>query len=176
MLPAIALGAGALAAGYFGLRSAFPHHFADSANYEVLYEAPNDWRELPKSPMTLFLFKHPDREVFLRGSVNNIESDYAVTPEMDFSMLAEYYLSTTQNNQKEWKGERLRDVRNGKQSFSMIRRWRKDKTVFTAFAQKGNTTLLVGLYAADSEAKSLGAFEPMFRSFLATLDFKPRAH
>lgn len=169
-VPALVVGALALAGGYLGIRRAYPGYFADSAVYDVVFSAPTKWVAQPKGPMTLFLYKHPSREVFIRGSVNNVVSDSAVTPELDTEGLARYYLETTEENQREWRGERLPNCKGGPVEFSVIRRERQGKTVYTAFARKGNTTLMVGLYAAKEEAKRLGEFEEEFREFLATID------
>jgi hypothetical protein len=170
-VPALIGGALLSAGGYVAVRQGLPGYFADSAVYDVVFDAPEGWQAQPKSAMTLFLYKHPERAVFIRGSANNVIAENAISPELDTEGLARYYLATTEENQEDWRGERLPNCTGGPVEFSVIRRWRSGKTVYNAFARKGNTTLMVGLYAADEEAKLLGEFEGEFRTYLEGLRF-----
>lgn len=163
----------AFGACYVVIRKAYPHIFADPKTYDIYWHVPSPWKEAPKSAATLFLYKHPSHEVYIRGFQFHCDEEYNVTPDMDADALAKYYLTTTEENQLDWKGKRIADIEAGDLRFSVIERSRKGKVVFTAFTTKGNTTFGAALYGGEGEVGFATSQVPFFRKFLQSVELKP---
>lgn len=163
-----------LGGSYAYMRNAFPEFYADNTVYSVAYEKPKGWTEIPPGPFTLFVFRHPENRGTLRASVNEIQSKYNPTPELDTDGIASHYVDITEENMPEWKARRMEPIKTGSEEFSLIRRSKKDKTVYTAFCSKGNTTVVVSLYAGGEAAASVDEFLPEFRKLVASFRLTPK--
>lgn len=155
-------------ASYFVIRSQAPQYFADNQVYGVQYERPQGWTEEPPGPFTLFVFRHPDGLGTLRGSVNEVHAAVNPTPELDTNGIAEHYISLTEDNMPDWTAERMEDIRGRRERFSVIRRSKEKRTVYTAFCAKGNTTVVVSLSAGGDAAKSIDRLLPDFQALVAS--------
>ncbi len=164
----LVVGAALAVCAYFGVRMANPQLFADSSTYDIRWDPIPNWKPMPPAPLTLFVFKHPNHEIYVRGFQYQVDYEFNPTPELDTDGLAEYYLDTTRTKQPDWKGERLPDATEGPVRFSMIRRITKGKTVVTAFAAKGNTTIGVALFANGDSVREVESVLPELRKFLST--------
>lgn len=175
LVPTLVIGTLILAGGFSYVRAQYPQFFADASNYEVSYESPANWKSLPHSPMTRYLYKHPSKEIFMRGFVHQVEFGYNPTPELDTDGLAKYYLATTEANQKDWTAEKLPDVERNGNRFSVIKRARDGKTVITAFLAKGNTTYGVTMYGNGKDAGNLDVAMDEFKALLGSTSLERRA-
>jgi len=146
----------------------------DSSNYKVVYAPPSGWKAVPHGPQTLFLYKNPTSGVLLRGSVNQIIADVNPTPELDTDGIARYYVDRTHDNMPEWTAELGEKVDAHNTSFQIIDREKKDKAVMTAYAVKGNTTLLVSLSGNGGKGKTaVFSTMPEFKTYLSTIALEP---
>lgn len=157
------------------LRVAFPQYYADTTVYSVDYDRPLGWKEVPPGPFTLFVYRHPDGKGTMRAAINEVQEDFNPTPELDTEGIANHYIAITDNNMPEWKAEKLDAVDTDREHFSLIRRTKVGKTVYTAFCSKGNTTLVVSLYAGGKDAESLDDLLPEFRKLLGSFRLTPKA-
>lgn len=163
-------GVGVVLGGGYGLiRKQFPQHFADNSVYHVSYGKPAGWKEDIPGPFTLFIYREPHGHATMRASVNEIQSRVNPTPELDTNGIAEYYIELTGDNMPNWKAERMADVKTDAENFSLIRRSKEDRTVYTAFCAKGNTTVVVSLTAGGKEAPGLEKYLPDLKSVLGTI-------
>lgn len=163
----------AVTATYAVLRKTMPHAFADTSNYEILFPRPANWQALPHAPFTQFLFEHKETHAQIRGATNRIVSEINPTPDLNEDGLAKYYLTTTVENQPEWKAERLPDMRSKELRFSAIRRTREDKIVVTAFTVRGNTTVILSLAVNKPYFDRYEELMREFKSFLGDVRLVP---
>lgn len=169
-LVAIAALAGAMA----WIKSEFPFMFMDASVYDVYWHAPAGWKPVEqRSPLTLFLYQHPERHVTISGFQYHVENEVNTSPDMDADGLANFYLETTKANQPDWTGKRLEDQQSGDLTFSVIERSRKGKVVFTAYAVRGNTTIGASLAGGDENERYARETLPFFRQFLTGMSLKP---
>ena len=77
-------------------------------------------------------------------------------------------------NQRVHMAKRLEDLKAGTEPFSLIRRTKKDKTVYTAFCSKGNTTVVVSLSSGGKNAASVDEFLPKFKELVASFKLTPK--
>ena len=159
--------------GYLVIRKMYPNIFADAKTYDIFWHVPAPWKEAPKSAATLFLYKHPNHNVFIRGFQFHCDEEYSVTPDLDADALAKYYLTTTEQNQLDWKGKRIDDIKAGDLRYAVIERTRKGKVVITAYATKGNTTFGAALYGGEGEVDFATSQLPFFTKFLENVELKP---
>lgn len=139
----------------------------DTQNYDVLNEKPENWKVLPATMMTEFLYQSPDEDAFIRGSLQQTYSAINPTPDQTARSLAEYYVSTTRANLEGWTAEVYDEVQSADTTWVIARRRRPDRTLYNAFASKGNTTLIVTLYGTGKDADSVSRYVPMFKQFLS---------
>ncbi|MFQ3588403.1 MAG: hypothetical protein SNJ74_10015 [Fimbriimonadaceae bacterium] len=141
----------------------------DNQNYDVLYEKPENWNVLPVSMMAEFLYQSPERNAFIRGSFQQTYSSINPTPDQTARSLAEYYVATTRENLDGWTAEIYDEVEGADTNWVIARRRRSDRTLYNAFASKGNTTLVVTLYGTGEDADSVKQYLPMFKQFLSEI-------
>ncbi len=163
-----------LGGSYAYMRASFPQFYADTTVYSVKYDRPPGWKEEPPGPFTLFVFRHPKGLGTMRASVNEIQSRYNPTPELDTGGIADHYVDITAANMPEWTAKRLEPIVTSHEEFSLIRRSKKDKTVYTAFCSKGNTTVVVSLYAGGKAAASVDELLPDFRQLVGSFTLTPK--
>lgn len=168
----IALGGLLLIGISIGFRVATAKPNLDPRNYEVLYQKPVGWQELPKNPNTLLLTRDPKSLDLLRCSATQVVAEVNAEPDMDAAALVKRFVQTAKENQPEWKTERLKSYHNGKVNFEIFRKVGKDKTVVNAMAVRGNTTLLVSLSNSGLGAKKLAESHASLLEFLGTVDLK----
>jgi hypothetical protein len=169
----LVLGLALLVSGYLVIRKTYPFMFVDSKTYDVFWQAPDPWIKVPRSPMTLFLYKHPLYDVHIRGFQYHVDAEMNVDPDLDADALADYYLQTTKENQLNWTGKRAENVEGGDIRFTMIERTREGKVVFTAFGQRGNTMVGAALYGGGAEVQHAREALPFFREFLKRMALRP---
>lgn len=162
-----------LAGGYFIIRKTLPFMFADSKTYDIYWNVPPGWSIEPKTPFTLFLYKHPKRGVFIRGFQYHVESEVNVSPNLDADGLADYYLTTTRENQANWQGKQVDGIKIDGLYMTIIRRETSGKVVYTAFGNKGNTTFGAALYGGGKDAPLVDETLGEFREFLKSFALKP---
>ncbi len=126
-------------------------------NYQIEYpKSFANWKSLPHTPQTLFLFQDPTKMFLLRGAVSQVISEVNPTPELDTDGLANYYIDRTNENMTGWTAEKLGDIRGQRdQRFSVIERKGSGKTVLTAFSARGNTTLMVTVSAHKQSSEAV---------------------
>ncbi|RYG49465.1 hypothetical protein EON79_01150 [bacterium] len=142
------------------------------AVYKIGWDKPSGWQDMPHSPQSLFLFRHPQTNLLIRGASSQVIADHNPTPELDSDGLANYYLQTTVQNMPEWKGEKIAGEKGDGVPFSLIRRRRDGKTVVSAFGVRGNTTLVVTLSANGKEQTEVDSAEKVFRESLRNISFQ----
>ncbi|MBZ0214017.1 MAG: hypothetical protein K8H99_09480 [Nitrospirae bacterium] len=152
-----------------------PYRFADNQNYEILWSEHVGWKKLSPGPQQLFMYSDRETNIRLIGSVSRIMDEVNPTPELDTDGLADLYIGTTRENMKGWSAERHPDFA-GQERFSMILREGPDRTTWTAFVAKGNTTLIVSMGANGAKRSDLEALMPRFRAFLADVEFRPKTY
>jgi hypothetical protein len=172
-LPKIAICGLTLCVAAFGYRLATAKPNEDFRNYEVLFERLPGWKDLPHNPNTLLLMQHPETKALLRCSATQVVSETNPEPDMDTKNLVERVVQNAQENQPNWKTERMSDFTNGKVAFELFKKTNSGKTVVAAMAVRGNTTLLVSLSNTGPGAASLavGEIEPLL-AFLRTIDLQ----
>jgi len=172
VLPAIVLlgGAGAYIFAKGGVKKAF----ASSEVYGVEYSKPAGWKEGVPGPFTLFIFRHPEGKGTIRGSINEVHANVNPTPELDTNGIADHFIDITKNNMPQWKATRLEDIRGRAERFSLIRRARDDRTIYTAYCSKGNTTVVVSLSGIGKQAKGVDDLLPDFRKLVASFRLVPK--
>ncbi|HEY0867806.1 MAG TPA: hypothetical protein VGE01_10520 [Fimbriimonas sp.] len=164
-----AIGLPAIAAALFAVKTGRLDTFGDNRNFKVVYEKPTGWKELPHGPQTLFLFQEPRTGVLLRGAVNQIVADVNPTPELDTDGIAQYYVDRTHENMKDWQAKMGEKVKAKDGEFRIIERERKDKKVVTAYAVKGNTTLLVSISGGPEAKVEVDRKMPEFKEYLSSI-------
>jgi len=160
--------------GYAFVRTQFPQYYADTSVYSVAYEKPAGWKEEPPGPFTLFVFREPTGKGTLRASINEVQAKMNPTPELDTNGIADHYVDLTEANMPDWNAERLKDIESGTEPFSVIKRTRKDRTVYTAFCAKGNTTIVVSLTGGGNQVMKLDDLLPTFRKLVASFRLTPK--
>lgn len=144
----------------------------DTRNFAVTVHHPKGWQREPQGLQTLFLYRDKKSNLLIRGAQNQVVSDINPTPELHTKGIAQYYIDVTHENLKGWTAEMLETVPGNGIDFQLIRRTREGKEVVSAFAVKGNTTLVVSLSGNDNEVKSIPATLPAFREFLTGIEFR----
>jgi len=147
---------------------------SDSEVYGVEYEKPKGWNEGQPGPFTLFVFRHPKGLGTLRGSINEVHSNVNPTPDLDTNGIAEHYVGLTKANMPDWTAKRMDDIGDGPDRFSVIRRAKSDRTVYTAFCSRGNTTVVVSLSAGGKAAATIDELLPDFRSLVGSFRLVPK--
>lgn len=164
-----AVTSGLVLIGGYGLAKRKLEPFSgDTSVYSVAYEKPSGWKEIPPGPFTLFIFREPTGKGTLRASVNEVQASMNPTPELDTDGIANHYVGLTEQNMPDWTAERLPDLKGGTESFSLIKRTKKDRTVYTAFCAKGNTTIVVSLTGGGKQVAGLDELLPDFRKLVAS--------
>ncbi len=155
-----------------GYRLATAKPKEDYRNYEVFFQVPAGWRELPKNPQTLLLARDPESLHLLRCSATQIVDDSNPEPEMDTAAMVDRAVENAQENQPEWMTERLKSYSNGKVDFGLFRKCHAEKTVIVAMAVRGNTTLVVSLSNTGKGAKALASSHAPLLAFLDSIDLR----
>lgn len=144
----------------------------DARNYEVVYQKPAGWQELPKNPNTLLLAQDPKNLDLLRCSATQLVADTNPEPDLDTVNLVNRVVKTAKEKQGQWNTERLESFDNGKVRFEIFRKTNRDKTIVNAMAVRGNTTLLVSLSNSGLGAKRLVTSHAPLLEFLGSIDLQ----
>jgi hypothetical protein len=164
IVPLMLLVAGALAwTGYKKRESADM-----SKNFVLNYSTPAGWKAAAHGPETLFRCIDPKTDLVLRGAVNQVISEDNPTPELDTKGIADYYVDRTEN-MGGWKVQRLGVAKGDGTSFEVLRRSARDRVVVTAYAVKGNTTVLVTLFGKGKARNLVDPNIGVLDSFLRTV-------
>lgn len=166
----LALAGALLVAGVLIYRSATAKPNEDHRNYEVTFEMPKGWKELPRNPNTLLLARNPDNRALLRCSATQVVSDFNPEPEMDSKNLVAHVVETAQRKQPEWITDRLESYHNGRISFEIFRKSNANKTIQVAMAVRGNTTVVVSVSQPGNALKASKAISGALLSFLDSVD------
>lgn len=167
----------ALAFGAYHVRRHwFPYVGSDATNYEVFYHPPAGWDTERPGPQQLFRFRHPQTKVFIIGAVSRVVDEINPTPELTTDGIAEQYIQVTERNFDGWNARRLADETRGDERFSVIERAGPDRTTLTAYAVRGNTTLIVSMGANGARRANLDRHVGDFRSVLADIKFREKVY
>jgi len=158
---------------YFVYRSAYNPSAGDAGNYEFKYKQPSHWNKLPVGPLTLFRFQLPEHEIFLQGFENQVVADINPSLNMDTDGVANFYLDRTREKMTDWKAERLEDIVSDTARFSLLRRSKEGKVVFTAFYIKGNSTFGVSLTASGRDVEIVDQHLQDLKMLLVGARFEP---
>ncbi len=139
-------------------------------NFEISVPPPaKGWHALDHGPQTLFLYSHNEKGLILRGAVNQMVSSVNPTPNLDRDGLAQLMVDNTHDNMPGWTAD-VKDVVKCKgTSFRVIRRSEKKHVVVTAFAVKGNTTVLISLAGRDDKADQVDKDMAEFEKFVTSV-------
>jgi hypothetical protein len=160
----------AILATYFGLKQYRKGQHDSIINFQPSYALPAGWVKVPHGPTTLFKFAEPKTKLVLRGSVNQVISDVNPTPDWDTDGIANFYVDRTKESMPAWTAEVLRKYDNPTGTeFEVIRRSTKDRIVVTAYAVKGNTTLLITLFGKNHSMQFVDGNMDKLYSFLDTV-------
>ena len=142
-----------------------------TANFDIHIPKPtNGWRALPHGPQAYFLYGHPEKGLYIRGSVSQMINDVNPTPDLDRDNLAKLIVDNTHDNMPGWTAVVADKVEAKGTSFRIVRRSEKRHVVVTAFAVKGNTTFLVSLSGRDGSAAEVDKDMTEFRQFLSNFE------
>lgn len=170
LLSAVAVLAIVAGLGY----TAYQHHIdpASVANFEIAYpKAAGEWVVMPHGPQTLFLYSDKKKGLLLRGAVNQMISDVNPTPDLDRDNLAQLMVDNTHDNMPGWTAAIEDKVDARGTSFRLVRRSENKHVVVTAFAVKGNTTVLISLSARNGNAEQVDRDMAEFHSFISQVTF-----
>ena len=141
-----------------------------SANYVISYpHPPIGWKEIPHGPQTLFLYQQFGTRVLINGGINQMVADGNPTPELDTDHLADRLVELTRANMPGWVAEKMGEVPALGTKFRLVRRFQKGLTVVTAFAVRGNTTVLISLSGRDTHVPDVEKDMNQFRQFLSNV-------
>lgn len=161
-------------AGYAYVRTNFPEYFSDTTVYSVAYEKPKNWKEEPPGPFTLFVYRHPEGQGVIRASLNEVQSNTNPTPELDTDGVARHLMDVTRRNMPDWKAERLPDITSSSERFSLVKRTKVARTVYTAFCAKGNSTLVISLSASGKDTEKLEDLLPVYLGVIESVRLTPK--
>jgi len=159
-----------IAAGY---RFATKQPNEDFRNYEVLYQKPEGWEELPHNPNTLLFMRNKKTNALLRCAATQIVSDTNPEPDMDTENVVKRAVDNARQSQPDWTTDILQDIDTGRVQFKLFRKTKKEKTIILAMTAKGNTTLLVSVSNTGQGGRDLaeGRIDE-FLAFLKTFDMQ----
>ncbi len=144
---------------------------AQSVNFALSFPpAGPGWKSLPHGPYSVFTYEQRSTKLLLRGAVNNLVSDINPTPDMDRDNIARLMVDNTHDNMPGWTATTLdKIVQAHNTSFRIVRRAQKGHVVVTAFAVKGNTTILISLSGRGDHTADLDKAMGEFDDFLAKM-------
>jgi len=144
-------------------------------NYVLSYAKPDGWKSAPHGPQTLFKYVDPKTDVCIRGAANQMVAEVNPSPELDTDGIADYYIDRTHESMPGWTAAKLGTVMmRNKQPFELISRGTGDRTVITAYAVKGNTTILITLFGMNRAQRYVEGELPFFEQYLATLSLQEK--
>jgi hypothetical protein len=139
-------------------------------NFALTYpKSMSGWRPREHGPQTLFLYEQPNTGLLLRGAVNQMVSDVNPTPNLDRDNLAQLMVDNTHDNMPGWTAVVEDKVDAKGTSFRLVRRSQRGQVVVTAFAVKGNTTVLISLSGRDQHVADVDKGMDDFRKFISSL-------
>lgn len=127
---------------------------------------PVGWKTLPHGPQTLFKYEDPKTNLVIRGATNQMVSDVNPTPELDTDGIAHYYIDRTEESMPNWTATVVGTVPGKDTPFQLIRRGTKDRVIVTAYAVRGNTTVLISLIGMAKAKDVVDSNMAMFDTFL----------
>ncbi len=146
-------------------------------NYQLVFQKPAGWKELPHGPQTLFIYECPKTGLLYRGSINNIVADINPTPGMTGDRIADTLLVNTRENMPGWSGERIHGENTEVGEWGFVQRKGQGKIVVSAFASKGNSTLVIAMVADQPKLhKAVDGQMPHFREFVKGLKVRPKQY
>jgi hypothetical protein len=144
-------------------------HHENSLNYRLSYSMPTGWKAVEHSPQTMFQFKNGDG-VMIKAGKSQIVDDENPTPELDRDTLSENFASMTRSNLG-WQAAMGDVIEFNGGSYRLIRREGKDRTIISAVAVRGNTTVIITLAAIGPAKSHVDEALPSFRDFLGNTKF-----
>lgn len=143
---------------------------AMTANFTLSYPpAATGWKAMRHGPQTLFLYGNTAKGLLLRGAVNQVISNVNPTPDLDRDNLAKLMVDNTHDNMPGWTASVEDAVQANGTSFRLVRRSEHKHVVVTAFAVKGNTTVLISLSGRDKYASQVDRDMDEFHRFISKL-------
>jgi len=142
----------------------------DSATYQLIFEMPKGWTEVPQHPGSIFLYRDPKEELYLRGAALSLVSDVNPTPEMNTDVFASDYTDVLDKRMPEWKSEVLDTIPVAGVPFRLVRRAGPNHYALIAVCVRGNSTFSV-MISSDAKHRSVvDKNEPWFRDYVASLN------
>jgi hypothetical protein len=142
--------------------------YDSTRNYTVSWILPTGWREVPHAPADLFRFVDPKTGVVMRGGKVQVVDSINPSADMTSDGMADYYYDRTKQNMPQWSVEKLKDAPAQGVSYGVLKRTTQDKVVLDAFLVKGNTTIVMTMFASGGSVKYVDQDTPVFYSFLGT--------
>ncbi|HWD37488.1 MAG TPA: hypothetical protein VG944_01450 [Fimbriimonas sp.] len=146
----------------------------DSKNFQPHFVIPGSWKAMPHGPQTLFKYQDPSNRLIFRGAVNQIISPVNPTPELDTDGIAQFYIDRTEQSMPGWTAAKAGVVNAKGLKFDLIRRERQDRIVVTAYAVRGNTTLLITLFGLGKAKPFVDSNMPEFQNFLQSFSLNEK--
>jgi hypothetical protein len=145
----------------------------EASNFVLAFpKASKGWHPVDHGPQTLFLYQQRDKGLLLRGAVSQVISDTNPTPNLDRDALAQLMVDNTHDNMPGWTADMGGTVTANGTSFRIVRRSQHGLVVVTAFAVKGNTTVLVSLSGRDKFVAQVDKDMGEFQQFVSSLALK----
>jgi hypothetical protein len=141
----------------------------DAKNFVVHYQAPVGWKSTPHGPESLFREIDPKTGLILRGAANQVVDASNPTPDLTTDGIAKYFEDRTDENMPTWKATELAKAPGDGVDFAVLRRATKDRVVITAYAVRGNTTVLMTLFGKGKARNLVDSNLPVFYEMLKTV-------
>ncbi len=171
IVAALIIGALVLGAGYQYMRARGNKQMVD--NFNLQYPRPPvGWKTKPHSPMDLFAYEDEHRGLTLSGGVNQTVADFNPTPDLDRDNLAQLMIDNTRANMPGWTAKIEDLVNTPSASFRLVRRETPGLVNVTAFAVKGNTTVLISLVGRGKQSGEVDKAMKEFHDFVAQIELK----
>lgn len=133
-------------------------------NYKLAYTMPKGWTAIHHSPTTLFAYKNGDG-VVIKGGHTQIVSDENPTPDLDRDHLSEQFAEVTRDNLG-WKATMGDVISFPGGTYRLVRREGGDRTIISAVAVRGNTTILISMAGIGKAKSHVDEDMPIYKDFL----------
>jgi hypothetical protein len=172
--PLLAALAIAIAGGFIGYQVAFAESGENNLNYEVQFDKPKGWIELPQSPSTLLLARDPKTRDLIRCSYAQVVDDANPDPQMNTKRFASQVVTNAKSNQPGWQTDRIGEYDNGTIAFELVQKAHQGKTIIIALAVRGNTTFITSVSNSGKRGAEIAKGDyDKFRTFLNSIRFVP---
>lgn len=143
-------------------------------NYVLIYPRPNGWIDVPHQPQTLFIYRDPKTGVQFRCSMNQVVADINPTPSLTAEVLARELVQNTKDRMPGWKGKIIDGINANGIDWHLVSREADDRRVVSAFAVKGNTTVLLAMVAQGEAHPHADLRMDDFREYVRSMKLEER--